>query len=80
MQFYKAVAGNARLTRIGGVKMSTKEAVLALVRQMPDDVTTPEILEELQTRLAIDEGLRELDAGQGIDHEEVKMQLTRFLK
>jgi predicted transcriptional regulator len=28
--------------------------------------------------LAIDEGLRELDAGQGIDHEEVKRRLSRF--
>ena len=47
---------------------------------MPDDVTAPEILEELHDRLAIDEGLRKLDAGQGIDHEEVKMWLTRFHK
>lgn len=59
--------------------MSTKEAALALIRQMPDDVTAPEILEELQARLAIDEGLRELDAGQGIDHEEVKRRLSRWL-
>jgi predicted transcriptional regulator len=60
--------------------MSTKEAALALIQRMPDDATAPEILEELHDRLAIDEGLRELDAGQGIDHEEVKMWLTRFHK
>jgi predicted transcriptional regulator len=63
----------------GGAKMSTKEAVLALVQQMPDDATAPEILEVLHDRLAIDEGLRELDAGQGIDHEEVKRRLSRWL-
>ena len=59
--------------------MSTKEAVLALVQRMPDDATAPEILEELHLRLAIDEGLRQLDAGQGIDHEEVKRRLSRWL-
>jgi predicted transcriptional regulator len=58
--------------------MSTREAVLALVQQMPDDATALEILKELQWRLAIDEGLRELDAGQGIDHEQVKRRLSRF--
>ena len=60
--------------------MSPKEAALAHVQRMPDDATAPEIMEELQTSLAIDEGLRQLDAGQGIDHEEVKMRLNRFLK
>jgi predicted transcriptional regulator len=79
LQLYKTVAGEAILTRIGGVKMSTKEAVLALVQRMPDDATAPEILEELHLRLAIDEGLRQLDAGQGIDHEEVKRRLSRWL-
>ena len=59
--------------------MSTKEAVLALIQRLPDDVTVPDILEELQARVAIDEGLSELDAGNGIDHEEVKRRLSRWL-
>jgi hypothetical protein len=59
--------------------MSTKVAVLALIRQMQDDATAPEILEELHDRLAIDDGLRELDAGHGIDHEDVKRMLSRWL-
>ncbi len=59
--------------------MSTKEAILDLVRQLPDDATAPEILEALHDRLAIDVGLRELDEGKGIDHEEVKRRLARWL-
>ena len=59
--------------------MSTKEVVLALIQRMADDATVPDILEELQARLAIDEGLGELNAGQGIDHEEVKRRLGRWL-
>jgi predicted transcriptional regulator len=60
--------------------MSTKEAALAVIQRMPDDATAPEILEELHLRLAIDEGLGQLDAGQGVDHEEVKTRFTRSYK
>jgi predicted transcriptional regulator len=45
---------------------------------MPDDATALEILKELQWRLAIGEGLRKLDAGQGMEHEQVKRRLSRF--
>ena len=52
--------------------MSTKEAVIEMIRRMPEDVTVPDIIAELYVRQKIDEGLRQLDACQGIDHEEVK--------
>ena len=59
--------------------MSTKEAVIEMIRQMPDDVTVPDIMAELYVRQKIDAGLRQLDAGEGIDHEEVKRRLSRWL-
>jgi len=59
--------------------MSTKEAVIEMIRQMPDDVTVPDIMAELYVRQKIDTGLRQLDAGEGIDHEEVKRRLSRWL-
>jgi len=59
--------------------MSTKEAVIALIRQMPEDVTLSDIMAELYVRRKIDEGLRQLDEGQGIDHEEAKRRLSRWL-
>ena len=60
--------------------MSTKEAVLELIRRMPDDVTVPDIMAELYVRQKIDAGLRQLDAGEGIEHEEVKRRLSRWLE
>ncbi|MBI1915284.1 MAG: addiction module protein [Planctomycetes bacterium] len=36
-------------------------------------------VKELSVRRKVDEGIRELDAGQGIDHEEAKKRLSRWL-
>jgi predicted transcriptional regulator len=58
--------------------MSTKEAVLELIRRIPDDVTVPDIMAELSVRQKIDEGLRQREAGQGIDHEEARKRLARW--
>ena len=59
--------------------MSTKEAVIEMIRRMPEGATVPDIIAELYVRQKIDEGLRQLDAGQGIDHAEVKKRLARWL-
>ncbi len=59
--------------------MSTKEAVIEMIRRMPEDVTVPDIMEELYFRQKVDEGLRQLDRGQGVPHEEVKKRLSRWL-
>lgn len=59
--------------------MSTKEAVIEMIQRMPDGVTVPDIIAELSVRQKIDEGLRQLDAGQGIPHDEAKKRLERWL-
>ena len=59
--------------------MTTKEAVLEMIQRMPEDVTVPDIISELYVRQQVDEGLRQLDAGEGISHEEAKRRLSRWL-
>jgi predicted transcriptional regulator len=59
--------------------MSTKAAVIEMIQRMPDEVTVVEIIAELQVRQKIENGLRQLDAGQGIDHEEVQKRLAKWL-
>ena len=59
--------------------MSTKDAVIEMIRRMPEDVTVPDIMEELYFREKVDAGLHQLDDGQGIPHEEVKQRLSRWL-
>lgn len=59
--------------------MSTKEAVIEMIQRLPEDVTVPDIMAELYVRQKIEEGLRQLDAGEGIPHEEAKKQLAQWL-
>jgi hypothetical protein len=58
--------------------MSTKDAVIEMIRRLPDDVTVWDIMEELYFRSKVDEGLRQLDAGQGVSHDEVKKQVGQW--
>ena len=59
--------------------MSTKETVIEMIKRLPDDVSVPDIMAELYFRQKVDEGLRQLDAGQGVAHEEAKKQLASWL-
>jgi predicted transcriptional regulator len=60
--------------------MSTKEALIEMIREMPDDATSVEYLAyELYVRAKIEEGIRQADAGDVIDHEEFKRRMARWL-
>ncbi len=59
--------------------MSAKEDVIRMIRQLPDDVTLADIIYALEVREEIEEGLRQLDAGEGITHDEAMQRLARWL-
>jgi predicted transcriptional regulator len=59
--------------------MTTKQAVIEMIQRLPDDVTVADIMSKLYFRQKVDEGLRQLDAGEGVDHEETKKRLSRWL-
>lgn len=59
--------------------MSTKEAVIELIRRMPNDTTIQDIIVVLTVRQKVDEGLRELDEGRGVPHEVLRTRLARWL-
>ncbi|HET6881546.1 MAG TPA: hypothetical protein VFI31_15390 [Pirellulales bacterium] len=59
--------------------MTTKQAVIDMIQRLPEDVTVTDIMAELYFRQKVDEGLRQLDAGEGIDHDEAKKRLSRWL-
>jgi len=58
---------------------TTKDLVIEMIRRMPDDASVPDIMAELYFRQKVDEGLRQLDAGEGIDHEDAKKRLASWL-
>lgn len=59
---------------------SPREHALDMIQALPDDATLDDILEELYFKLEVDAGLRELDEGKGIPHEEVEARLAKWLQ
>ena len=55
-----------------------KGQVMKLIEQLPDDVTVDDILDELYFKSQVDAGLRELDEGKGIPHQEVKERMSKW--
>jgi predicted transcriptional regulator len=56
-----------------------KQEVLAMIERLPDEASLDEIMAELYFRMQVDAGLAELDAGQGIPHEEVERRVSKWL-
>jgi predicted transcriptional regulator len=59
--------------------MTTKQAVLEMIEKLPDDISVEDIMAELYLRQKVDEGLRQLDTGQGIEHEEAIRRMGKWL-
>ncbi len=56
-----------------------KEQVIKMVKNLPEDVTLEDIMDELYFKLQVDSGLKELNEGKGIPHEEVEKRLSKWL-
>ena len=60
--------------------MTTKDAVLDMIRRMADDATLQDIMAELYFRHKVDRGLQELDEGKGIPHGEARRRLGEWIE
>jgi predicted transcriptional regulator len=58
--------------------MTAKETIIEMVKQMPDDATVPDIITKLYVRQQIDERLREVAAGEWVEHEEALKSLAKW--
>ena len=67
-------------TSAQGIVAKPKQAALKMLRNLKDDVSYDDIMYELYVLEKIQRGLRELDQGKGIPHEEVKKSLSKWLK
>lgn len=59
--------------------LSTKEEVIKLIQDLPEDVTMEDIMYKLYVRAEIEDGLKELNQGKGIPHEEVMEKISKWL-
>jgi len=58
--------------------MNTKEILLDIANRLPPEATLADAAYELELRAAVQEGLAELDRGEGIPIEEVKQKITQW--
>ena len=61
------------------METTTKQAVIEMIERLPDDASVEDIMAELYFRRKVDDGLRQLDAGEGVDHEQAKRRLGKWL-
>lgn len=58
--------------------MSNKEAVIEIIKRLPPDVSLREIVEEIESIAAIQEGFDQIDQGKGIPIEEVEKMIDSW--
>ncbi len=58
---------------------SIKEQIIQMIQRLPDKVSADDVMAELYFRLQVDAGLKELDEGKGIPHEEVEKRMSKWL-
>ena len=59
--------------------MTTKEAAIRTIQDLPDTASWADIEERIRFLAAIDRGLDEIKAGKTIPHEDVKESLQKWL-
>ena len=63
------------------VKMQAlKENVITMIKNMPQDVSIEDIMAELYFRYEVDQGIKQLDEGKGIPHEEIEKRMKKWLR
>ncbi len=56
-----------------------KQQVIEMIQALPDESTVDDIMAELYFRMKVDAGLKELDEGKAVSHEEAKDRLSQWL-
>jgi predicted transcriptional regulator len=55
--------------------MSTKDVLLGVAEKLPQDASLADAIHEIEFRQAVEQGLAELDRGEGIPVEQVKAKI-----
>ena len=58
--------------------MSTKEILLEVAEKLPPNATLDDAISELEFRQAVQQGLDELDRGEGVPTEQVKARIAEW--
>lgn len=56
--------------------MTEKQRALDAVQRLPEDATVEDAIERLCFIAKVQKGIRELDAGEGVSHEDAKRRIV----
>ena len=59
--------------------MTRKQLAIQTLQGLPDDATWDDIQERINFVAGVRKGLRELDAGKGIPHDQIKEEFAEWL-
>ncbi|MEW6348146.1 MAG: hypothetical protein AB1646_03735 [Thermodesulfobacteriota bacterium] len=59
--------------------MTSKEAALRTIQDLPEDASWEDILERIHFVAGVRRGLRDLDEGKGLAHERVREEFSTWL-
>ncbi len=56
-----------------------KTKIIEAVQAMPEDATLDDVLARIFFTMQVDAGLRELDQGQSVPHDQVKERIAKWI-
>ena len=59
--------------------IGVKQQGIQMIQSLPEEVSIDDIMAELYFKLQVDAGLKELDEGKGIPHEEIEKRMSKWL-
>jgi len=59
--------------------MSTKEQMLKVIRELPNDATVEDAMERLYLLYKVERGIAQAEAGQKVSQEEARSRMARWL-
>jgi predicted transcriptional regulator len=59
---------------------TAKQSAIELIENLPDDSSYEDIMERLYFLQKVEAGLKDIEDGRVVSHEEVKKRLARWLK
>jgi hypothetical protein len=63
---------------LSGPACTAKEEVIEMLRRLPDDVSLEDIAYHVSVMAGVERGLRDLEEGRIVTHEEVKRQMDEW--
>lgn len=57
-----------------------KDHIISIIKNMPEESTVDDIMAELYFKQQVDTGLKQLENGQFLSHNQVKEQISKWLK